>query len=136
MMPETAGADVMVLTWEKPPQAEPYEQWAACQADSAPPGTYAPNMDDGWKLRWKAKMRGLRKGDLRVEIRKSTGVRHAGSVQVLIIVGEDGTVCMSMNGAAEFSRDDWQQLFSAVAEARRAMVRFRSVHPAEGAQTS
>lgn len=123
------GNGAMVLTWEKPPRAEPYEQWAAYQADSAPPGTWVPNMDDSWKLRWKAKMAGQRTGELRVEIRKSAGVRHAGSVQVLIIVGEDATVTMSMNGAAEFSAEDWQQMFSAVAEARRAITRYRAAHP-------
>lgn len=131
MTPETAGDEPMVLTWERPPKAETYEDWAAWQADSAPPGTWVPNMDDAWKLKWKAKMAGQRSGDLRVEIRKSTGVRHAGSVQVLIIVSEEGTVTVSMNGAAGFSGEDWQQMYSAVAEARRAITRFRAAHPKE-----
>lgn len=128
---QVTGDEAMVLTWEKAPKALPAEEWMGYQADGAPPGTYQPNMDDDWKLRWKAKMAGQRGGSLRVEIRKSTQVCHAGSVQVLIIVHEDGGVVMSMNGTAGFSPQDWQRLFNAVGEARRAIERFRAAHPKE-----
>lgn len=120
-----------VLAWGKPPQAESYEQWASYQADSAPPGTYTPNMPDDWKRRWKAKMLGQRSGDLRVEVRKSTGVRHAGSVQVLVVAHENGDVLMSMNGQAGFTAETFAELHQAVEEARTAMRNWRKAHPRE-----
>jgi hypothetical protein len=124
-------ADHAVLCWDRPPKAESYEEWAKYQADSAPPGTYAPNMAGEWMTRWKAKLAGQRSDQLRVEVRKSVGVRHAGSVQVLVAAYENGIVAMSMNGTAEFSADDFAALTAAVDEARQAMHDYRAAHPRE-----
>lgn len=118
-----------VLVWGKPPKAESYEDWAAYQADSAPPGTYIPNMPDNWKRAWKATMRGQRSGDLHVEIRKSVQIRHAGSVQVKIVVYEIGDVLVSANGVAGFTSAGWAALQQAVSEAHAAMRVYRDAHP-------
>lgn len=122
-----------LLAWDKPPLAEPYEKWAAYQADSAPPGTYQPNMSDEWMGRWKAKMCGQRSGDLqknlRVEIRKSAGR----SVQVKIVAYLSSGVLMSMNGTAEFTAREFAELPLAVAEAREAMTRYARDHQAKAA---
>jgi hypothetical protein len=119
-----------VLVWDKPPKAESYEDWASYQADSAPPGTYVPNMNDDWKRAWKATMAGQRSRDLRIEVRKSVQVRHAGSVQVKAVVYETGDVLMSMNGVAGFSPAAWAELQQAVTEAHDAMRSYRAVYPA------
>lgn len=119
-----------VLTWEMPPRAVPVEEWKAYEADGAPPGTYQPNMNREWQERWKAKMAGQRGDELRVEIRKSTSVSRAGSVQVKIIAYEDGSVNMSMNGTASLSADDFTNMYLAVGEARLAMTAWRKEHPA------
>lgn len=115
-----------VLTWNRPRRAVPHEEWASYQADSAPPGTYQPNMDDEAKLAWKAKLLGQRSDKLRVEIRKSTDVSHAGSVQLVLVVFEDGSVVMSANGRAGFSSSEWWELTTAVGEARSAMELWRA----------
>jgi hypothetical protein len=119
------GTKVRVLTWEKPPPEQPYGQWASYQADSTPPGTYVPNMDDGWKASWKAVLRGQRGPGLRVEIRKSSSIRRGGSVQVKIVVSEDGSIQMSMNGTAEFTGGEFRELGGAIGEAMDAMCRYR-----------
>lgn len=119
----TAGR---VLVWGKPPRLQSPEEWASYEADGAPPGTYQPNMDDEWKLMWKAKLVGQRSGKLRVEIRKSTDVSHAGSVQLVLVVFEDRGVIMSANGRAGFSSHDWWELTTAVSEAISAMALWRA----------
>lgn len=128
-----------LLVWDKPPQAGPYEQWASCQADSAPPGTYQPNMSPAWMARWKATMRGQRSEDLmedlRVEIRKSVASGHH-SAQAKIVVCLSGEVLMSMNGTAEFTAQEFAELPLAVAEAREAMQRYARDHPAPAAKVT
>lgn len=117
-----------LLTWDKPPPAEPYEEYAKYQSDDCPPGNYAPNMDDEWKRRWKAKMLGQRSHDLgalRVEVRKTVFGVYA-YAQVLLIVGADGSVLQSMNGKAGFSAAEWAELHVAVAEALTVMEAFKS----------
>jgi hypothetical protein len=115
-----------VLEWGRPPRLQSHEEWASYQADSAPPGTWQPNMDDDWKLKWKAKLLGQKSDKLRVEIRKSTDVTHAGSVQLVLVVFEDGGVVMSANGRAGFSRNDWWELTTAVGEALSAIELWRA----------
>ncbi|MCW2929941.1 MAG: hypothetical protein JWM19_903 [Actinomycetia bacterium] len=117
-----------VLTWEKPPPEIPYAEWAAYQADSTPPGTYIPNMDDGWKRRWKASMHGQRSkdlADLRVVIRKTVFGRQS-YAQVLLVVGAGGSVLMSMNGKSDFSATEWTEMPKAVKEALWAMEAFKA----------
>jgi hypothetical protein len=105
-----------VLAWAKPLPVMTTQEWRAISADSAPPGVYVPNMSEADRAAWKAKAVGGR--DPRVEIRKT-----AGGTQVLIVVRAAG-VRMSMNGPAEFTRDEWPELDAAVAEAR-SVLEFR-----------
>lgn len=120
-----------VLNWGSPPRQLSHEEWASYEADSAPPGTYQPNMDDEWKLAWKAKLQGQKSGKLRVEIRKSTDVTHAGSVQLVVVVFEDESVVMSANGRAGFSKIEWWELCTAVSEAVSAMRLWRAQQKGE-----
>lgn len=118
----------MILTWDKPARAESIEDWKARSADGAPPGVYAPNMSESDSRAWKAKLIGGQ--DPRVEIRKTVvgtprkskyGDWNTTSyAQVLIVVRAD-SVTMSANGTMEFSNDESEQLFAAVAEARIAL---------------
>jgi hypothetical protein len=87
------------------------EDWKNLSADSAPPGVYTPNMRREDMCKWKAKH--VRGKDPRVEIRKTAGR----CVQVLIVV-RDESVKMSMNGTAEFTSAEFDQLDQAVGEAR------------------
>ena len=63
-----------VLCWEKPKKVMSKEEWAGNQADSAPPGTYMPNMSDEDRAKWKAKLVGQKVGFPQVEIRKDSTV--------------------------------------------------------------
>lgn len=120
-----------VLTWEIPPKAVPHEEWAKYEADSAPPGTYVPNMDAEWMAKWKAKLYGTRSGELRTEIRKTFSITRGSSVQGKFVVYEDGTMQVSMNGTAGFTEQDAADFFAAIAEARDMMGRWRRAHPRE-----
>lgn len=110
-----------ILTWEVPAPAVPPEEHRACRGGGVA-GAYEPNMPDERKAAWKASLKGARSGDLRVEVRKSTGITRGGSVQVLIVVRPDGSVGMSMSGTARFSQEDWEDLRLAADEARRALA--------------
>jgi len=73
-----------ILSWDKPEKARSSESHAAMYvADSAPPGTYVPNMskEDVWK--WKAKFTGHKAGHPQVEIRYGGGL-------VIIVCLHDG----------------------------------------------
>ena len=63
-----------VLMWEKPKQVLSKADWAANQADSAPPGTFVPNMSEEDRMRWKAKLVGIKTGFPQVEIRRDSTV--------------------------------------------------------------
>lgn len=63
-----------VLSWDKPERAVSTEEWASWQADSAPPGTYVPNMSDADVRKWKAKRVGFKAGHPQIEIRKDSTV--------------------------------------------------------------
>jgi hypothetical protein len=102
-----------ILMWDKPSRTMTDEEWRSVTADSAPPGVYVPNMSEADRMAWKAKAIGGR--DLRVEIRKT-----AGGTQVLIVVRPD-SVRMTMNGPAVFTREEWGELETAVAEATGAL---------------
>lgn len=120
-----------ILRWDKPPRELPHAEWASYQADSAPPGTYVPNMPDDWKRSWKAKLCGQRSARydrLRVEIRKTVTAGH-NYAQVLIVVMHDGRVRLSANGTADFTQREFAELQLAVAEAREAMRAYERAHP-------
>jgi len=63
-----------VLSWEKPEQIMPKEDWLALGFDDGPPGAYVPNMSQADRLLWKAKFIGGKY--LRVEIRKSIKIGY------------------------------------------------------------
>lgn len=63
-----------VLTWDKPKPIMSKADWSANQADSAPPGTYMPNMSEADRMRWKAKLVGTTKGFPQVELRRDSTV--------------------------------------------------------------
>jgi len=115
----------MILEWGAVPRAVPPDEHQAYSGGGIP-GAYAPNMDDEWKLKWKAKLLGQKSDKLRVEIRKSTDVSHAGSVQLVLVVFEDQSVVMSANGRAGFDRTGWWELTTAVSEAVSAMQLWRA----------
>jgi hypothetical protein len=102
-----------ILMWDRPSRIMTTQEWQAISADSAPPGVYVPNMSEADRMAWKARAIGGR--DSRVEIRKT-----AGGTQVLIVV-RPGSVRMSMNGPAFFTREEWGELETAVAEATGAL---------------
>ena len=60
--------------WDKPKQVVSKEEWASNQADSAPPGTFMPNMSEADRMRWKAKLVGTTKGFPQVELRRDSTV--------------------------------------------------------------
>lgn len=125
------GAYAPLLEWGDAPRAETPEERAKYWGGGVP-GAYAPNMDADWMARWKARMPGMTKAGsrpLRVEIRKTTCITRGSSVQVLLIVHEDGEVQLSMNGTAGFTAEGFAQMTRAVQEARAAMAAWRAEHP-------
>lgn len=126
---------LQVLCWDKAPKAQDPAERAQWWGGGIP-GAYAPNMDEQWMARWKARLAGQRGHELRVEVRKTTCITRGSSVQVLLVAWEDGQVGMSMNGTAEFSPQDWADMQAAVGEARAAMAAWRAEHPQAGEQAS
>lgn len=122
----------MVLEWGTPPRAVPAEEWARCQADGAPPGTYQPNMDNDWRARWKARLTGQRTGELRAEVRRT----FRNGTQVKMVFAPDGSMLLSANGTADFSAEDLGNLFLAAREARSAMRACESAASADLAEQS
>jgi len=115
-----------LLSWEKPKKVRSTKDHNAMHsADCSVPGTYAPNMSQDDKLKWKAKKIGGK--DPRIEVRKTTeGVlvsdgnctRWEGAAQVLIVVRPDGTAQFSMNSKARF---DVSELCAVFGECRVEM---------------
>jgi hypothetical protein len=65
---------VTILSWDKPERVTSIDKWKSWQADSAPPGTYVPNMSADDMARWKAKRVGFKAGHPQIEIRKDSTV--------------------------------------------------------------
>lgn len=115
----------MILSFDKPAKIRPTEEHNNLYvADSAPPGTYVPNMSKEDMYRWKAKH--IKGQDERIEIRKTIQ-----GVQVLIIVykhavegnwreGIQGheTIQISSNGKMQLTLQDWSEMQQAIIEAR------------------
>ncbi len=122
-----------VLWWNKPPKIMSRQEWESISADGAPPGVYVPNMSSEDQYRWRARLAGQRSEglrELRAEIRrtfssKGAGERWATFAQVLILVYADGEVRMSANGPVALTPQDWDDLGTAVAEAREAISRYQ-----------
>jgi hypothetical protein len=113
-----------VLSWDKPLRAMPVEEWASWQADSAPPGTYVPNMSDADIRKWKAKKVGFKAGHPQIEIRKDSTV-------VVVSLGggykykyytpertEGINVHIATAGPIQWTWQEFAELQKAVAEAR------------------
>jgi hypothetical protein len=120
-----------VLSFAKPEPAEPYEKWSSYVADGAPPGVYSSNMSEEDKLRWKAKLVGIRSKAYQIEIR----TEEPGANLVLVVNGErnhppegtppafarhaaPGAVKFSANGPTYYDPRLWEKLDDAVKEAR------------------
>lgn len=115
----------MILSFDKPKKVRPTEEHNSMyQADSAPPGVYVPNMSQEDMLKWKAKH--IKGQDERIEIRKSVS-----GAQVLIVVyknrkesdwrnGVTGheSVQISANGKMQLTVAEWDEMYTAIAEAR------------------
>jgi hypothetical protein len=86
----------------------PLDEWRSISADGAPPGVYVPNMSDADAATWRAKKIGG--ADPRVEIRVLKGS------QVLVVV-RPHEIRVSMNGPAQFTNQDFDDLHTAVREA-------------------
>jgi hypothetical protein len=114
-----------LLRWNKPPKERPAEEHSKLYgADDAPPGAYVPNMPEEWRGTWKAKLCGQRSEglrELRVEIRRSFDGEHYRHAELVLKVYASGQVLMSMNGTAEFQRQDIGELPLVINEAREAM---------------
>jgi hypothetical protein len=106
-----------ILTWDKPAKVMSQAEYERILADGAPPGVYTPNMSPADMGKWKAKFVGGKSGDPRVEIRKSTTM----GVQLLIVV-RPKTVRMSMNGTAELTADEMDDMYLALNEAQRFLM--------------
>lgn len=115
-----------MLKWDKPEKIMTTAEWMAISADCAPPGVYTPNMSREDMLEWKAKYTGGRHP--RVEIRKTVIGKDRRNeddyrqnyAQLKVIVDAD-SVRLSGNGTADFSVQEFAQLFLAVSEARVAL---------------
>lgn len=62
-----------VLMWDKPSKKLSKAQWKEISFEDGPDGGYVPNMSDADKLRWKAKLVGVKKKQPQVEIRRQCG---------------------------------------------------------------
>lgn len=121
--------------WDKPKKVMSTEQWASNSADGAPPGVYEPNMSQEDKERWKAKAVTKKSGHKVVEIRKSFGgtqcliivsanhdgvpdsKQYEGSNYINWLIYPDCSVKISMNGNAQLTMTEVQQMPLAIQEA-------------------
>ena len=103
-----------ILSFEKPKKILSTEEHnERYSSDTNIAGTYVPNMSQEDRLKWKAKKIG---GPTpRVEIRKTVM-----SAQVLLIVYKTG-LRMSANGRMIFDNKVWEELQTAVKEARELL---------------
>lgn len=125
-----------VLMWDKPKKRLSTKDWKEAYGfDDGPAGGYQPNMSLEDQQRWKAKITGTKLGFPQVEIRKS--FKSVDAVQMLIIVNlGDGytykhrtpkdtkgiNVHMSLNGGAQMSFQDIQDMNRAIEEAKQALI--------------
>jgi hypothetical protein len=129
----------MPLSWDKPARAEPVAAWKERGFEDGPAGGYVPNMAEEDLVRWKAKVVGRNTAHPQVEIRKSFG-----GVQMTLVVSlgqgynyktykavrEPGhwgantqgfNVHLALNGGAQMTFADMQELHDGIAEARRVL---------------
>lgn len=121
-----------ILSWDKPAQVVSKEEWASNQADSAPPGTYVPNMSKDDIRRWKAKRVGFKAGHPQIEIRKNTTVivvsLHGGYKYKSYGRGgycdpgtEDINLHIATAGPIRWTWQEWAECQEAIAEARAVL---------------
>jgi|APSaa5957512622_1039677.scaffolds.fasta_scaffold69703_2 hypothetical protein len=132
-----------LLSFAKPEKARPSDAHNRMNSsDSGVEGTYASNMSEEDKQKWKGKLVGSKSGNFRVEIRKI-----AEGTNILVIVNgemptiekfkmrgrdpyqykykvhgnEPHQVKMSANGPMYFTPELWQDLQQAIREARQVL---------------
>lgn len=126
-----------VLMWEKPERIMSVEKWKEISACGQPPGVYTPNMSQEDRERWKAKLVGHKAGRPHVEIRKTIK-----GVQLFLLVSLGGgykyrgfeptkdrwgrstvgiNVHLSLNGSAQLTFDEWNEMRQAVEEAKAVL---------------
>ena len=112
-----------ILRWDKPPRVMSVEEWKRFEADSAPPGTYQPNMSDDDARTWRAEIKGKTTDHCVVEIRKSLGsllvvkVARDGVIRDKYGNRCTGDLCISMNGPCYLSFAEWGELMQCIDEA-------------------
>jgi len=124
-----------VLMWEKPKQIISKEEWKGNQADSAPPGTFMPNMSREDSMRWKAKIVGATLGFPQVELRRNgmvvilskkgykyngydfrgtpERIKKADRKQRVVHIASSGAQCFSLEEYEEFQqalKEGWEAL--------------------------
>lgn len=118
-----------ILRWDKPPRVESVEDWKSIQADSAPPGTYQPNMSDEDAQTWRAELKGKTTDHCVVEIR-----RRVGGALLVVKVARDGVIrdkygyhytgdiALSLNGTGYLTFEEWRELGQCIEEARAVLA--------------
>lgn len=115
-----------VLSWDKPEKVVSTEEWASWQADSAPPGTYVPNMSKEDMRKWKAKRVGFKSGHPQIEIRKDSTViivslyggykyKHYGKYSPST---EGINLHIATAGPIQWTWQEWAECQEAIQEAR------------------
>jgi hypothetical protein len=131
----------MLLCWNKPERIMTVEQWKNIMADSAPPGTYTPNMSEEDKARWKAKLVGHKVGRPHIEIRKT----FRGATQLFLLVSLGGgynyshykiddkwnstkgvNIHMSCNGALQMTFVEFDAMKQVINEAVHVLCEVRN----------
>lgn len=103
-----------LLSWERPEKAQSTEKHNSCTADGAPPGVYVPNMSEADARKWRAKLVGGK--DPRVEVRTTQCNAN------LVLIVRPHEVKLSMNGPACFDATTWEELQTAVREAKTILA--------------
>jgi hypothetical protein len=131
-----------ILSWDKPKQKQSVEEWKNQSFDGGPAGGYLPNMSDDDMNKWKAKLIGKTTSSPQVEIRKTIK-----GTQLLVIVNLGGgykygshdrvpdrwgrstqgiNIHMSMNGAAQMTFQEMEELQQAIGEAKAYLENLKS----------
>lgn len=128
----------------------PVDSWKNIQADSAPPGTYTPNMTPKFLGMWKGEVIGVNTGNFKVEIRRVI----RGVCVCINVLGEKyvpqekvysdrwkradpalsgGCVAVSMNGTVYMAPSDLAEMNQAIEEAI-GIIRLLEAAPDKPAQ--
>lgn len=128
-----------ILSWDKPEKVMSIEEWASWQADSAPPGTYVPNMSKEDVRRWKAKRVGFKAGHPQIEIRKDStviivslhgGYKYKGysADRVGAYNTDNINLHIATAGPIQWTWEEWAECQEAIKEAREALEQYGKDH--------